>query len=310
MNARQLAALILLSALWGASYLFIRVAVPPFGPFALMGSRVALAAVLLGMVVLATRTRVALLPHWRPLLVVGAVNAALPFTLIAAAEMHITASLAVILNTTVPLFAALFSNLMTGEPIRPRRAAGLGLGVLGVAVLVGWNPMPLNTATLLAVLAMLGSTVSYGFAGVYVKRRLAGVPPLSLAFGQQLGAMAWLAVPALLARPGAVPPPVALGALGGLVVFSTTIAYLLFYYLVASVGPVKTLSVTYLVPIFGMLWGALFLGEQLTPGMLGGLGVILVSVVLVNDVRLPWIAPSANPVRRGEQAADVTRKVA
>jgi drug/metabolite transporter (DMT)-like permease len=296
MNARQLAALITLSAVWGASYIFIRIAAPAFGPFTLMGSRVALAALALGAVVLATRHRAVLRPHWRPLLVVGLVNAALPFTLIAAAELSITASFAVILNTTVPLFAALFWVVLLGDRIRPKRAAGLALGMAGVAVLVGWSPIALTPRTLLAIAAMLGSTVSYGFAGVYIKKALTGVPPLTLAFGQQLGAVAWLAVPALLSRPAAAPPALAVGALIGLALLSTTIAYLLFFYLIGSVGPVKTLSVTYIVPLFGSLWGALFLGEHLTAGMLGGLAIILAGVVLVNDVRLPWLWPAAVPV--------------
>lgn len=296
MNARQLAALITLSAVWGASYLFIRIAVPAFGPFALMGSRVVLAALALGAILLASGRRAALRPHWRPLLVVGAVNAALPFTLIGAAELSITASLAAILNTTVPLFAALFGALLLGDRIRPKRAAGLALGMLGVVVLVGWSPLALTPRTLLAIGAMLASTVSYGFAGVYIKKRLAGIPPLTLAFGQQLGAAAWLTVPALLTRPAQTPPTASLVALGGLVLLSTTLAYLLFYYLIASAGPVKTLSVTYLVPLFGALWGALFLGERLTGGMLGGLAIILASVVLVNDVRMPWKWPAAVPV--------------
>lgn len=296
MNARQLTALFLLASVWGASYLFIRVAVPALGPFPLMGARVALASLALAAIVLATRQRVRLRPHVRPLLVVGAVNAGLPFTLIAAAELSITASFASILNATVPLCAALFGSVLLGERVRPKRAAGLALGIAGVAVLVGWSPVALTRSTLLAIAAMLAATVSYGFAGVYIRRSLAGVPPLTLALGQQLSAAGWLLVPALALRPAQAPPAVALWALAGLVILSTTIAYLLFFYLIGSAGPVKTLSVTYLVPLFGTLWGALFLGERPTGGMLGGLAIILLSVVLVNDVRLPVLRRRAVPV--------------
>lgn len=287
MKPRDLAALLVLAALWGGSFLFIRVAAPALGPFPLAAGRVAIAALVLwlGFVVLGRPTGVR--AHWRPLLVLGALNAAIPFVLIGAAELHLTASLAAMLNATVPMWAAAFAALWLGERVTRKRAAGLLAGVVGVSVLVGWSPIALTTATVLSVLASLVATASYALAGIWAKKRLAGVPGSTLALGQQLGAAAWLLVPTAATLPQAEPTRPALLALLALALLSTTVAYLIYFHLLAAVGPTRTTTVTYLLPVFGTAWGALFLDEPVTRGMIAGLLLVLGSVVLVNDVRLP-----------------------
>ena len=156
----------------------------------------------------------------------------------------------------------------------------------GVAILVGWSPIALTPAVLLSIGATLVATCTYGLAGVYTRRRLNAVPAPTLAPGQQLGAAAWLLLPALWQLPAAqVTRPSAL-SLVALVVLCTAVAYRLYFRLLASIGPTRTTTVTYLIPVSGTLWGALFLGESLTPGMLVGLGIVLASVLLVNEVRL------------------------
>ena len=135
------------------------------------------------------------------------------------------------------------------------------------------------------ILAILLATCSYVIATIYAKRNLAGVPAPTLALGQQLGAAVLLAVPAAIRIPQAQPTTTAFLALGALVVFCTVIAYLLYFRLVASIGPTKLSTVTYIIPVFGTAWGAIFLGEPVTRGMIAGLALILVSVVLVNEVR-------------------------
>jgi drug/metabolite transporter (DMT)-like permease len=167
-----------------------------------------------------------------------------------------------------------------------RRATGLVLGVVGVAVLVGWSPIALTTRTLLSVAAVLVATCGYAASGVYTKQKLTGVPAPTLALGQQVAAAAWLLVPTLWQLPQAQPTRAALLALLALAVLSTTVAYLLYFHLIATVGPTRTTTVTYLIPLFGVAWGAMFLGEPVTAGMLVGLSCILGSIVLVNDVRL------------------------
>jgi drug/metabolite transporter (DMT)-like permease len=297
MTPRELATLVLLAAVWGGSFLFIRVAVPELGPFPLVLGRVAIAGVLLAALAAARRQPVwaGIRRHWRPILVLGAANAALPFSLISAAELHLTASLASVLNATVPLATALLGAAWARERISAKRGAGLLLGVVGVAVLVGWSPLPRTLATVASVAAMLGATVSYAFAALWTRRRLAGVSAPTLALGQQLGAAAWLAVPAAATLPAHAPSPAAMGALLALGTLSTAAAYLLWFWLMARVGATRTASVTYLVPVFGTTWGALFLGERLGGGMLAGLAVILASVVLVNDIRLPRRRAAAAP---------------
>jgi drug/metabolite transporter (DMT)-like permease len=137
---------------------------------------------------------------------------------------------------------------------------------------------------------MLLATACYALSGIYTKKRLSGVPSPTLALGQQAGAAAWLLVPALWQLPHAHPTGLAMWALLGLAVLGTALAYPLYFHLIASVGPTNTTTVTYLIPLFGTVWGALFLGERITPGMLVGLAMILGSVLLVNEVRVLGLA--------------------
>lgn len=300
MKPKDAAALILLAAVWGGSFLFIRVAVPSLGPLPLVAGRVILAAVALAAVLAALGRPVELRRHARGLLVLGAMNAAIPFTLISWAELHLSAALASTLNATVPLFTALLSVAWLGERLTAGRVAGLLLGVAGVAVLVGWSPLPFTLATVLSVLAMLAAALSYAFAGVYTRRRMAGASTWTLALGQQVGAAAWLLAPAALTIPAARPPAGAIGALVGLALLSTALAYVLYFRLIASVGPTRTGTVTYVVPLFGIAWGTLFLGEAVTGGMFVGLALIMASMVLVNEVK---VAPLGAWLRRATRYA-------
>jgi drug/metabolite transporter (DMT)-like permease len=284
MNARELGALILLGALWGASFLFIRVAVPALGPFVLMELRVGLAAVALTLYAAALARTPELRARWKQFIVIGTLNAAVPFSLIATAEIHLTASLAAILNSTTALFAPLVAAAWIGESLVPRQAVGVVSGILGVAVLVGWDPIPLNGAVLLSVGAMLVASFSYALGGVYAKRTFAGVPSMTLAIGQQAAAAAILLPLALATLPGELPSPAVALSVLGLALLCTAAAYLLYFYLIRSVGPTKTLTVTFLIPVFGLLFGVLLLGEPVGIGTLTGLGVILASVALVTGV--------------------------
>lgn len=284
MRARDLAALLALAALWGASYLFIRVAAPAFGPFPLGAARAGVAAALLWATV---GRRHDLRPYAGRLMVLGLLNAAAPFVLIGAAELHITASLASMLTATVPLWAALFGAVWLSERITVKRGAGLLLGLGGVGALVGWSPVPLTGPVLLAIAAMLLAACCYALNGVYVRKRLSGTPAPLLAMGQQVAALVWLGGPAAWSAPTARPGPGAVAALFALAVLCTSLAYLLYFHLIAAIGPTRTTTVTYLIPVFGTVWGAAFLSEPITGGMLAGLGGVLCSVLLVNDVRLP-----------------------
>ncbi|HKH75322.1 MAG TPA: DMT family transporter [Rubrobacteraceae bacterium] len=287
MAARDLGALILLAALWGASYIFIRVAVPALGPFVLMGARVALASGALALyAVILARGMPKFRSRWKEFLIVGAANSAIPFTLIAAAEIELTASLAAILNSTTALFVAVVAAVWIGESLTVRRVVGLLLGFAGVVVLVGWDPVPLNGAVLLAVGAMLAASLSYAVGGVYVKRTFAGVSPLAMTIGQQ-GAAAVILLPlAAVSLPGEAPPlPAALSALA-LALLCTAVAYLLYFRLIENVGPTKTLAVTFLIPVFGLLFGVVLLDEPVGVGTLVGFAIISYGVALVTEIRL------------------------
>jgi drug/metabolite transporter (DMT)-like permease len=285
MGARDLGALVLLGAIWGSSFLFIRVAVPALGPFVLMELRVGLAAAALALLAVAVSRLSKLRFRWKELLILGAVNAAIPFSLIAGSEINLTASLAAILNATTALFAAVVTTVWMGEALTRGKVAGLVMGVVGVAVLVGWTPIALNGVVLVSVGASLVAAFSYALGGVYAKRVFAGTPPLTLAIGQQMGA-AMLLVPLAAASVPAEAPsmPVTLSALA-LALLCTALAYLLYFYLISRVGPTKTLTVTFLSPVFGALFGVLFLDEPVGVGTCVGLVIILSSVALVTGVR-------------------------
>lgn len=286
MALRDLISLFALAAIWGASFLFIRIAAPALGPFPLVAGRVAIAAIVLYGGMRAFGLRPALRANARKLVVLGATNAAVPFALIASAELHLTASLTAMLHASAPLWGVLFARLWLAEPLTSRRLAGVLIGVAGVGVLVGWSPMTLSLATALSTLALLAATACYAAGNIYVTKNLSHVPPLTLSLGQQVGAFAWLAVPGAIMLPRAHPTPAAIGAMLALAVVSTAIAYPLFFRLLGRIGPTKVTTLTYIIPLFGVLWGSVFLDEPVTAGMYAGLALILGSVVLVNDVSL------------------------
>ena len=285
MGARDLGALLILGALWGASFIFIRVAVPVLGPFVLMDLRVLLAAAAMVLCAVAVGRLPKLRSNWGRFLVLGCLNAAVPFTLIAASEINLTASLAAILNSTTPLFTAVVAAVWIREALTPRRIGGLLLGIVGVAVVVGWTPITLSPIVLLSIGASLAAALSYGFGGVYAKRAFSGLSPLGMAIGQQTAASLLLLPPSVVSLPGEAPPPVVVISVLSLALLSTALAYLLYFRLISSVGPTSTLTVTFLVPVFGLLFGALFLGEPVGAGTLVGLAIILSSVALVTGIR-------------------------
>lgn len=280
------AAIILtLATLWGGSYLFIRVAVPGFGPASLVLARVILGAILLFAYARATRRPLVLRPYAGRLIVLGFLNAAFPYLLISAAELHLTASFAALLGATVPLFAATFSAAWLGERLTRARITGVLAGLIGVGIMVGWSAVPVNGPMILAVAATLTASASYGGAVVYARHRLRDVPTYALALGQQLGALVWVAVPGIILAPRIVPSLAAIGSVVALGALSTALAYLLFFRLLERIGPTRTTTIAYLVPVVGICWGIAILHEAVSPGMIVGLGIVLASVGLVNNVR-------------------------
>jgi drug/metabolite transporter (DMT)-like permease len=287
MKPKELSALLLLAALWGASFLFYRITVPSLGTFLTVALRVLIAAFALLIYARVAKQHLTLRQYALKFLVLGLLNAVIPYALIAWAELRLTASLASILNATTPLFTAIATSIYLGEKYTPKRLLGFPLGILGVAILVGWSPQGLSLFVILSMVAILLASLSYGIATVYAKTQFKGVSSLTMATGQQLGATLWLFIPAGVTLPQTFPSATVVFSVLALALFCTALAYLLYFFLVTNVGPVKTVSVTYLVPVFGTLWGLLFLREHVTLSMIVGLFIILSSVVFINDVKLP-----------------------
>lgn len=291
MRPKDLIALVLLAAIWGASYLFIRIAVSSLGPMPISFLRVVIGAAGLIGFGLVKRRRGEIPPIDRRFLSLGVINSALPYGLIALAELHLTASLAGILNATTPLFAAIVLAIWQKERLGSKRIAGLGFGFAGVIVLVGWNPLPVDLRLVGSVVAMLLASLCYAVSTVYAKRALRGISALGAATGQQLGA-AIILLPLALGTVGVgasdtSPSAKVILAVLGLGILCTSVAYLLYFHLIASAGAMATSSVTFLIPIFGILWSAIFLDEEVHAGMLIGLALIFTSVALVNGMTLP-----------------------
>jgi len=294
MRPRDLTDLLLLAALWGASFLFMRVAAPSFGPLALVEVRVAIAAVFLG-ALLAWRGELGTLrAHPGKLALLGVLNSALPFVLLTFATLHVTAGFAAILNATVPLWTALIGWLWLRNAIRPLQWLGLAIGLAGVAVLVwgkaSFTPSATQLGTTLALAAALVATFAYGLSANFTRRHLSAVRPLTLATGSQVGAAAALLLPALANWPAVAPPPIAWASAIALGIACTALAYLLYFRLLARVGAVSASAVTFLIPVFATGWGALFLGEGATLQMLAGGAVILTGTALALGL---WPRPAA-----------------
>lgn len=288
MRTQDLARLTALAAMWGASFLFLRYAVPSMGAVLLVELRVAIAGLALLAFVLATGGSVGWKRHWRAYLFVGTVGLAAPFTLIAQAVSVIDASTAAILNALSPLFASIVAAIWIRDPLTPAKLAGIALCLVGTAVLVGWTPVPMSARELLAASLSVAATALYGYTIVFTKVHLRDANPMATSAGTLLmAAAAMLPFTPVTRDFSAIPAGAWIAALG-LALVSTTVAFILYYRLIADVGPVKAITVTLLVPVFGVLWGVLLLGEPLTAGRLAGCAIILAGCSLILGlVRFP-----------------------
>ena len=297
MRPADLARLVTLAAIWGASFLFMRVAVGSLGPIGTAESRLALAGATIAIVLAFTGKRFDLAHHWRHYAIVGVLNSAAPFVLFAWSAQHLPASYLVVVNATAPFFGALVAAAWFGERITARKALGLTAGLAGVATLVGLGPLAASPITIAAALAGLAAALSYALASGYVKRRSYAVDSTALAGGSNVAAAAVLLPFALAVPPAGLPTADAAWAAVALGVVCTGIAYLLYFRLINDVGPARALTVTFLIPVFGMLWGALFLGEAITATMLAGGALVLVGTWLILGSAVRQSAPAGESVR-------------
>jgi drug/metabolite transporter (DMT)-like permease len=297
LKPRDLVDLILLAAIWGASFLFMRVAAPEFGPIALIAVRVALAAALLIPIALWHGHGPALAAQPGQFAWVGLLNSALPFTLLAYATLSLTAGFVSVLNATVPLFTALVAYVWMREGLTRDRALGLALGFVGV-LLLAWDRLAVGGLTrggqptaawapLIAMGAALIATLSYGVAAIFTRRNMTGVAPLASATGSQIGAALALAPLAWIYWPSSLPSVTAWLSVVMLGSVCTALAYILYFRLINHVGAARAVSVTFLIPAFAMVWGRTFLAEIVTAKMLAACAVILTGTALSTGL-LRW----------------------
>ena len=280
MTAGDAGRLVALAAIWGAAFIFMRVAAPVLGPIWTSELRVLLGGLALLAWLRATGFDPGLRAHWRAYLVVGSIGIAVPFALYAFAAMHAPASLLAIVNSTAPIFGLGWGAALGDERITARKGLGLALGVAGVALLArpGAAPGPLVHW---AIAAALGACFLYGVVGVLIKRFAKGATPRAMAAGNQLAAALVLApLLPLFPAPGE-PSALVVANVLALALLASGVAFVLYFRLIADVGATRALTVTYLIPAFGVLWGWLFLDESISLAMLGGGALIVFGTVLV-----------------------------
>jgi drug/metabolite transporter (DMT)-like permease len=288
----DLGSLLFLGAVWGAAFLFLRIAAPEVGPVWAAEIRLAIGAAVL-LIVAGRRTAAVARGRVIAFIVVGALFSALPFTLISFATLTLPAGFTALLNAATPLFTAAVGVAFMGQRIGLRVAAGLGVGIVAVITLVGWSPFAVNGTTLLAVAAGLGAPASYAIAGNYVRAKMAGIPPLELATGMLVaGALVALPVALLSGSPGtlALDGAVSLLAVGTL---STAIAWPVFFRVLRRTTATAASTVTFIVPAFALTWGSMLLAEPVGIGLIVGFGLILVSLTLVLGILPKVRVPSA-----------------
>jgi drug/metabolite transporter (DMT)-like permease len=275
---------ILLAAIWGSSFLFMRIGALEFGALPTAAVRVTIAALFLLPLVWMRGLLPELKKHWRRTFFIGLLNSGIPFACFSFALLSISTGLSAIMNATVPMFGALIAWGWLKDKLTASRLLGLVIGFSGVALLAwdkaSFTPDASGKSSGLALLACLLAVLCYGISASYTKRYLSGLPPLVTAAGSQIGATLGLAVPALWLWPARMPGASAWLALLFVGVVCTGIAYILFFRLIEHAGPPRALSVTFLVPVFAVLYGVTFLGETVTPWMLGCAAVIVCGTAL------------------------------
>ncbi len=296
MNLASIIHLVLLAAIWGASFLFMRLAVPELGPAWLMFGRVLLAALFLTLVAIGLQRRLPIRGYAGHFMLLSFFNTALPFLLFAYAAQTLTASLLAVLNATAPLWGALIGWLFFRQTMSLKICSGLLLGICGVVILVGFDTAA-DSSALPAIAAAAGAACCYGIATWYT-RLAKPVPAFTNAHGNMWGAALWL-LPLLwfIPLPVAQPAAQSLYAVLALGVVCTGVAYMLYFRLVQDLGATPTLTVTFLIPVFGVLWGHLFLDEIIGWHTLAGAAVVIAGTMLVTGFSLNSLRGAIAPVK-------------
>jgi drug/metabolite transporter (DMT)-like permease len=281
MNAVQAALLLALSAIWGSSFMFMRYLSPIIGPVLTADMRMLLAGAFLLVFFAATGFRLGWKQNWKRFIVIGLVNSGLPFLLFSFAALYVPASVESVLNALSPLFGAIFSAIWLGEALTLRKVAGLIVGTVGVATITSFGSLPASPLLVPAILACVLATACYGLGGVYIKKKASDLAPRAMAGGSQFSAGILILPLVAVFPPQAAPSLTVAAALLAFALLCSAVAYLIYYKLMTELGPTKALTVTFLIPVFGMLWGSIFLGEKISLAMIGGSLLVLAGTGLV-----------------------------
>ncbi|TFG64464.1 MAG: DMT family transporter [Spirochaetales bacterium] len=282
MNLSEILLFILLSAIWGSSFIFMRILSPVLGPLTTTGLRLFIAGLFLVVFFLFKKHKLEWRRFWKQYLFIGVVNSAIPFSLLSFAALHQSASVSAIINSLAPIWAALFSVILLKERLTAGKIGGLVLGIAGVAVISVFGKHTETAVSLPGAAACVLAAVCYGFGGTWIKKYGSSIPPKSIAAGSQL-ASGVLFLPYMIAAPpaAAIRADIVLYVL----VFSlmcSAFAYLIYYRILSSAGPTRALAVTYVVPVFGFLWARIFLKESITWPMIAGGAVIFAGIFLIS----------------------------
>ena len=279
LQLKHLLLLLLLAAIWGASFLFARVSAPEFGPITFTSIRIGIAA-------LALLPILFLKNHWQILwenlgliAFIAVLNSALPFMLLAYTTLYLSAGVTSVLNSLVPIFSAVIAHYYLQDYLSRKQTIGLAIGITGVLILMS-DKLALGNNTILPLGAAFLSGLSYAISANITKKKLSHVPPRVLAASSMFTAGILLIPFGILNWPEQMPGVHAWMAVVAVAILSTAFAYLIFFWLIKEIGPTRTVSVTLIIPIFGIIWGALFLSESITLNIILGTVVILVGAYL------------------------------
>lgn len=281
MRTRHFLQLIFLSALWGASFPLIRIASPAFGPMGLAGIRCLLAALVLAVLMRVLRERWPGRRTWLRLTVLSLLTVVAPFVLFNWAGLVLPAGYSAILNATVPLFGILGAAAMGEERLTARRLAGCALGFMGVALLVRLGPIAIDAKVVLAALACIAAAASYGIGAILMKRATLAHHPLPASAAVHVAAALVLLLPTAATAPSMHPSPGALLAVAVLGTVTSGFMYWVSMRLMRDIPASAATSSAFMIPLFGVTWGGLFLGEPVTAGMLPGCLLVLAAMALV-----------------------------
>jgi drug/metabolite transporter (DMT)-like permease len=276
--------LILLAAIWGASFLFMRVGSSEFGPILFMALRTTIASLFLLPLLLLKRQHHDLNNNWGKIFVGSIFNTAIPFVLFGYATLSLSAGITSILNATTPMFAAIVAFLWFKDRLNASSVLGLIVGFFGVYILMFDKISANSEMVLLPTLAVLLATLCYAIGANFTKHYLSSIRPLPLATGTQITASIALLPIAMFYLPEHLPSEDAINSVIMLGVLCTGIAYIIFFRLIANLGAAKAVSVTYMIPAFGLFWGYIFLNEEITPWIIVGCCFILLGVGLTTGL--------------------------